>query len=260
MLLSDLIAIESNSSILCLVRYDIYDYSNNSRMAYKFLTPLLLYHINSVFTTDLPTQGSISANFILTVHSYPYVLFNTSSIEQPFQRPMIYFWSHYICKAVTLKTPHTIRTNTKNVVPFYASVIRRENDTAYEYSLGMRITSIYDACVRSFRSHGGNGDGIDNDCDNRIDEEYLNKRDDDRDGRVDEDTHFFGKIAPSPADLAWEYYMKNGEKDEGFSMSVVAIVISISVAVLAAASLFGVMILIDKVRQTLEGARVGALN
>ena len=31
------------------------------------------------------------------------------------------------------------------------------------------------------------GDGIDNDCDGRIDEEQLNRRDDDNDGKIDED-------------------------------------------------------------------------
>ena len=31
------------------------------------------------------------------------------------------------------------------------------------------------------------GDGIDNDCDGKIDEEQLNRRDDDNDGKIDED-------------------------------------------------------------------------
>ncbi|CAL1547032.1 unnamed protein product [Lymnaea stagnalis] len=42
------------------------------------------------------------------------------------------------------------------------------------------------------------GDGIDNDCDGHIDEEYENRMDDDSDGLIDEDNRKFRKRCPKP--------------------------------------------------------------
>ncbi|KAL5008927.1 hypothetical protein ScPMuIL_014508 [Solemya velum] len=55
---------------------------------------------------------------------------------------------------------------------------------SYGYAGGMRISNLYTFCTPSATV---SGDGIDNDCDNKIDEELPNGIDDDGDGDIDED-------------------------------------------------------------------------
>ncbi|KAL5008911.1 hypothetical protein ScPMuIL_014492 [Solemya velum] len=55
---------------------------------------------------------------------------------------------------------------------------------SYGYAGGMRISNLYVFCTPSTAVIG---DGLDNDCDNKIDEELPNNIDDDGDGAIDED-------------------------------------------------------------------------
>jgi hypothetical protein len=76
---------------------------------------------------------------------------------------------------------HTLPTVTFAVVSY-----GHTKEESYGYPAAMRLAHLYDSCVAT--ATVVNGDGLDNDCDNRVDEELCDGTDDDGDGRVDEDT------------------------------------------------------------------------
>ncbi|XP_045176687.2 uncharacterized protein LOC123537162 [Mercenaria mercenaria] len=251
--LSDFLAVQANTSVSCVILYEIIDENNSRHMALSFLTPVELYHISSSFTFN--TFDSFSSSLVLTSSSFQYISFNTTS-SYPFDRAMTFWWNYFICNDILLSRPQVIETNANNVVPFYGTILRRDNNSAYEYSLGMRISSLYNACVQTQRPNGGNGDGIDNDCDNKIDEEKLNKVDDDKDGLVDEDVAYAGKIQHHSSQTAWEYHLTHKEKGEKFSSSVLSIVIPLSVALASVLLFIGGMLLAEKIRRSGVSTRV----
>lgn len=73
------------------------------------------------------------------------------------------------------------------IVGFGLYVYGYANYDSYGYPGGLRLVPLYEACVPSLDT-AYPGDGIDNDCDGHIDEEYYddNQIDDDDDGVVDE--------------------------------------------------------------------------
>jgi len=73
------------------------------------------------------------------------------------------------------------------IVGFGLYVYGFANYDSYGYPGGLRLVPLYEACVPSLET-AYPGDGIDNDCDGRIDEEYYNDNgiDEDGDGTVDE--------------------------------------------------------------------------
>jgi len=73
------------------------------------------------------------------------------------------------------------------IVGFGLYVYGFANYDSYGYPGGLRLVPLYEACVPSLET-AIPGDGIDNDCDGRIDEEYYNDNgvDDDGDGVTDE--------------------------------------------------------------------------
>lgn len=73
------------------------------------------------------------------------------------------------------------------IVGFGLNVYGFANYDSYGYPGGLRLVPLYEACVPSLET-AIPGDGIDNDCDGRIDEEYYNDNgvDDDGDGVTDE--------------------------------------------------------------------------
>jgi len=79
---------------------------------------------------------------------------------------------------------HTVSHLQPNV-PFGLVSYGFANSDSYGYPGGFRLAKIADPCKPTEGSTPG--DGIDNDCDRRIDEELLNEQDDDGDGRTDED-------------------------------------------------------------------------
>lgn len=78
---------------------------------------------------------------------------------------------------------HTLRHLSSNV-PFGVYSYGFANSDSYGYPGGNRLARIADPCTPTETEQG---DGLDNDCDRKIDEELLNELDDDRDGQIDED-------------------------------------------------------------------------
>lgn len=68
------------------------------------------------------------------------------------------------------------------IVPFAIFLYGFSRADSYGYPGGLRLADLTLECVP-----GNPGDGLDNDCDRRIDEELKNYIDDDNDGRIDED-------------------------------------------------------------------------
>ncbi|XP_060556928.1 uncharacterized protein LOC132717475 [Ruditapes philippinarum] len=245
--LSDFLSIETNSSVACAVLYELIDTQSVGHMALSFLVPVELYHSSSSFTFN--SVDSVYVSLISTSSSFKYISFNATT-DNPFDDAMTYWWNYFIRTKIEVFRPNILHTNANNAVPFYGTVVRRDNTSAYEYSLGMRITSLYSACVKTKPSNGGNGDGLDNDCDNKIDEEKLNKVDDDNDGLIDEDVAYAGKIKHQSSQSAWEYHLTHKEKGEKFSSSVISIVIPLSAALTAVVLFIGAMFVAEKIRRS----------
>lgn len=254
--ISDFLSIETNTSVTCAVLYDIIDSLSSRHATLKILTPIELYHTSASFTFN--SLDMFFSSFILASTTFQYVIFNHTE-GRPFDKAMTYWWNYFICRDIALSQPQVIRTNANNIVPFYGSMLRRTNYSAYEYSLGMRIANLYSACVKTQSANGGNGDGIDNDCDNRIDEETRNNIDDDNDGLIDEDISYAGNIVKHSSETAWEYHNSHKEPDDGVSTSIISIVISITVALTSVVFFIGVMFLADRIRRYGQSTRVSPI-
>ncbi|XP_050409547.1 uncharacterized protein LOC126824374 [Patella vulgata] len=129
-----------------------------------------------------------------------------------------------------------------------------EINTGRVFPLGMRLSKLYRACVPDIVSKGGQGDGIDNDCDGQIDEENINMEDDDGDSRIDEDTNFIctldditlvktlptvakKKRAPTLLDIAID------EQDS--TMPLIAVVLSLTVAIFAVFAVISIFMFLE---------------
>ncbi|KAL4224827.1 hypothetical protein ACF0H5_015523 [Mactra antiquata] len=244
---NDFISVEANETILCAVMYQIRDLSNTYHLTMKFVPPLELYHISLMFSLSSPADD-IYSNIIAHSDSFEYITFEHKNGD-PFNGAMTFYWGFYLCQSVYLTSPNTIRTNNLNTSPFIGSVITRSSNSAYEYSLGMRIANLYDACVETRTANGGNGDGIDNDCDNKIDEEKLNNVDDDNDGLVDEDVLYFGKLTNTRVD-AWSYHQTHKEEEKVFSTSLLSVILSIVVALTSVGVFIAGMLIAERIRRS----------
>ena len=245
--LSDFLSIETNASVSCAILYEIIDTQGVGHMALSFLVPVELYHSSSSFIFN--SSDSFSVSLISTSSNFEYISFDFTTTN-PLDNAMTFWLDYFIRTNIEIFSPNFLTTNANNIVPFYGTILRRDNTSAYEYSLGMRITNIYSACEKSSPANGGNGDGKDNDCDNKIDEEKLNKVDDDNDGLIDEDVAYAGKIRHHSSQSAWEYHMTHQEKGEKFSSSAISIVIPLSVALVAVLLFIGGMFLAEKIRRS----------
>ena len=253
---TDVLSISSNASILCGIFYSIKDKSSNLHNAFRFITPMVLFHINHRFLVDQIGDETTSASIVLKQSSFSFVHINSTDVI-PFQQVMTFYWNYFISKHIALSSPGLIQISDSNRLPLHGSIFHRSDTTAYEYVLGMRIANIYDACVNSSKPYGGNGDGVDNDCDNVIDEEILNKIDDDKDGRIDEDISYAGNVGQRHKETVYEYHVRNAEKEEpGLSISLISIVISIGVALTSVLCFIGGMLLFEKIRRSANTTRV----
>ncbi|XP_067929104.1 uncharacterized protein [Watersipora subatra] len=81
---------------------------------------------------------------------------------------------------------HTISTLLDDT-RFMCIVYGAGDRESYAYMGGMRLQVINPACTQVLQLPTAYGDGIDNDCDARIDEELCDGEDDDQDGSIDED-------------------------------------------------------------------------
>ncbi|WAR04016.1 hypothetical protein MAR_010574 [Mya arenaria] len=231
--LNGFMSVVSTASVLCAIVHELLDADSGRHPALIYLTPEALYHTRSNFNLQ-NEAATVSVNLILTQETFPLVTLN-KTVSNPFDQ---------------------LKISEQSSVPFHGSVYSRTNVSAYMYALSARVTRIYTAC--SPRPNGGNGDGLDNDCDNVIDEETLNHVDDDGDGRVDEDVRYSGLVVKGAVrETPWEYHVRNSEpEDTGFSTSVISIVISISVAITAVVCFIGGMLLAEKVRRSASSSRV----
>ncbi|XP_076449999.1 uncharacterized protein LOC143286342 [Babylonia areolata] len=121
---------------------------------------------------------------------------------------------------------------------------------------GTRLARLYRACVPSISEQGGDGDGVDNDCDGFIDEEMENMADDDGDGRIDEDTSSdcqsdvasrktrSGDLQKAVADPAPVWPFADYEQEES-EMPLFAVIISLSVAIFAVIAVISVFLLME---------------
>jgi hypothetical protein len=75
---------------------------------------------------------------------------------------------------------------------------------SYGYPGGARLAKIAETCTPTETEQG---DGIDNDCDSKIDEELFNEQDDDGDGKIDED---LAKVGIPVADAGSPYTVNEG--------------------------------------------------
>lgn len=254
--LTDVLSIDSNSSIACAVLYSITDKSLKLHTAFRYITPVELFHVSYRFRYNIVGDDTISANVILKQSSFNLVNINYTNLN-PFQQVMTYYWDYFISKNIQVSFPGLFSTSDSNNVPLHGSIFHRTNTTSYDYMLGMRVVDIYDACVSNSKAYGGNGDGIDNDCDNLIDEETLNKIDDDKDGLIDEDVRYAGNVGQGHKETVWEYHIRNAEKEKpGLSISLISIVISIGVALTSVLCFIGGMLLFEKIRRGSSTTRV----
>ncbi|XP_033752766.1 uncharacterized protein LOC117336369 [Pecten maximus] len=125
----------------------------------------------------------------------------------------------------------------KTLFPSVCGIVEipQQNGAVHLYSLGMRQTSLFDSCVTSGR-RTVSADGKDNDCDGLVDEELRNRRDDDGDGFIDED---IGTWASSRRQV-------NSEEEFVMETSVIAVIISIVVALVAVLAFIGGMVVADQ--------------
>jgi len=102
---------------------------------------------------------------------------------------------------------HTIRHLSPNVV-FGVYLYGFAPSDSYGYSGGNRAANIAapDECKPT---ESEPGDGVDNDCDRKIDEELLNRVDDDGDGKIDED--LAKEMIPVTANAGGPYTVDEGE-------------------------------------------------
>ena len=258
-IVSEFIAIKTDKSVSCSVLLEVYDDSNNAHYTVLTIPPVLLFPFTSSFLSL--DSFHMSVDFIFTSESLSHVSFNKSSDLQPFSRPMTYYWNFFLCRNIAIEHPFSVQIRDSNTAPLFAIAYLRKTSSVRIYPLGMRVTTIYDACTPRPATNGGNGDGVDNDCDNRIDEEILNGKDDDNDGLIDEDIVYSGVIRQKKhIDMAWEYYQrKRAENQEtGIASSVVSILISIGVGLSGVGCFIGFMFLVDKLKHKLESnTRVG---
>lgn len=75
---------------------------------------------------------------------------------------------------------------------------------SYGYPGGSRLAKIAETCTPTETEQG---DGVDNDCDGKIDEELYNGQDDDGDGKIDED---LAKVGAPVADVGGPYTVNEG--------------------------------------------------
>ncbi|XP_061179024.1 uncharacterized protein LOC133187622 [Saccostrea echinata] len=148
------------------------------------IPPMELYAANYVFTTPKSATGSYDSYFMFVVKKVDLdglrinvMPLNTTEV---YEFPGGEFLGGYVSLA---EGTYDVR-HISPICVFGGVLYGKGWFETYGFPTGMRLTSINRPCINSPSSHG---DGLDNDCDRKIDEEIDNGQDDDGDGLIDED-------------------------------------------------------------------------
>ncbi|XP_060570175.1 uncharacterized protein LOC132728545 [Ruditapes philippinarum] len=157
---------------------------NGGDPAISICAPVELYHADYTWSTVTTTSGDFN-NYIIVVTLRDYaddlVLDNAN---------MTATWvdvlgnSDYIGTFVSVSPGSHNIYNTVPAHPFLGIAYGNAQYNSYAYAAGTRLAPINLPCSPTSTDAG---DGVDNDCDGRIDEETDNGIDDDGDGTIDED-------------------------------------------------------------------------
>lgn len=141
--------------------------------------------------------------------------------------------------------------------PTFCVLIAQSDNTSKSFILGMRMASLYDACVETSSKIG---DGLDNDCDGRVDEEVGNQRDDDGDTLIDEDV-VYAKDETTVVKQQTTPAAPSGSSTF-FTPSAIAIITSLVMGVCAAITVIGIFLLVERLRNVniLRSIKVGPME
>ncbi|ESP00925.1 hypothetical protein LOTGIDRAFT_172933 [Lottia gigantea] len=118
--------------------------------------------------------------------------------------------------------------------------LSEEDRKRFIYSGAFRQSHLYDSCIMDTSAHIAVNDGMDNDCDGIVDEEYINSKDDDVDNNIDEDT------SSNDAVCVVDYnYGQSPKTWILLSNPMIAILISIMIAVTGVGAFIGGSALIE---------------
>ncbi|XP_069131611.1 uncharacterized protein [Argopecten irradians] len=229
------IYIESlNSSILPMVLMDAQDSKKPQRLTFMTIPPRSQCLPRQVFNDEDAVQTVLSV-----WGTYGYNLFiNSENLTTAGQVTNSTPDDMYLYLNIQIYNNFTIAPKKhKTLFPSVCGLVENSRITGaiHLYSMGMRQTNVFDSCVTSDK-RTFSADGIDNDCDGLVDEELRNRRDDDGDGLIDEDIG------------TWVDPRRKINIESGFVMetSVVAVIISIVVALVAVIAFIGGMLVADQ--------------
>ncbi|OWF44579.1 uncharacterized protein LOC110458174 [Mizuhopecten yessoensis] len=227
--------ISPNSSVLPMVLMETLNNDRDVRFMYMTLPPVSQCLPRHRFNDDrgnrsmaMSLWGTFGYNYLINSQN----LTKTAQVTN-FTHDNIYLYTNfesYLSFEIIPKRHTTLFPSVCGIV----EIARRKQ--YHLYSLGMRQTNVFDSCVISGKLTFTAADGNDNDCDGLVDEELRNKRDDDGDGLIDEDVG------------SWTNVRRQVDGEEALVMegALVAVIISIVVALFAVIAFIGGMVVADQ--------------
>ncbi|XP_062607186.1 uncharacterized protein LOC134268975 [Saccostrea cucullata] len=182
---SSFYALITSDKPIYVVQYSLSQMNRNmADPSMIIIPPMELFSANYVFTTPKSATGSYDSYFMFVVKKVDLdglringLPLNTSEV---YEFPGGDFLGGYLSLA---EGTYDVR-HISPICVFGGVLYGKGWFETYGFPTGMRLTSINTPCIIVPSSHG---DGLDNDCDRKIDEEIDNGQDDDGDGLIDED-------------------------------------------------------------------------